>query len=186
MAVLKAASLACKQGVGCRNSCWNMQRAGNVSQLGSKAGQAPSKEQEKDGSTGAQGCCWDRGDLAAPAVLECGSAGIPAVQLCPWPCQDQQGMPRAQQGMPRLRWDCPGLRWEFGSSGTPALQPCPWPARRRGACGTGSLPAAGSCKQGSNLPVPTHSATAHRVPRPLKLLGNSSSLLLKEFGFLLP
>lgn len=90
---------------------------------------------------------------------------------------------RAEEGMPRLRWEC-------GSAGIPARQPCPWPGRRRGAYGMGSLPAAGSCKQGLvtgiKTPVPTHSSTAYRFLRPLKFLSNSSSVLLKVFGFLLP
>lgn len=119
-----------------------------------------------------------QGYLACPVVprRECGSAGIPAVQLCPWPGQ-------AQVGMPRLRWEC-------GSAGIPARQPCPWPGQRHGVYGMGSLPAAGSCKQGlvtgTKTPVPTHSATAYRFLRPLKFLSNSSSVLLEVFGFLLP
>lgn len=147
-----------------------------------------------------------QGYLACPVVprRECGSAGIPAVQLCPWPGQAQVGMPG--QGS-ELRRECPGsggnarpglraevamprLRWECGSAGIPARQPCPWPGRRRGAYGMGSLPAAGSCKQGLvtgiKTPVPTHSSTAYRFLRPLKFLSNSSSVLLKVFGFLLP
>lgn len=119
-----------------------------------------------------------QGYLACPVVprRECGSTGIPAVQLCPWPGQ-------AQVGMPRLRWEC-------GSAGIPARQPCPWPGRRHGVYGMGSLPAAGSCKQGlvtgTKTPVPTHSATAYRFLRPLKFLSNSSFVLLEVFGFLLP